>query len=817
MIPISIVIFAQVPPPDHGQSRMVRRTLDALLSDPERFEVHHVNARFSETLEDVGASSFSKLGLSIKYLVQALRLRTQINNPILLYVPGPVKWSAVLRDWLLLGILRLFYRRVVFHWHAIGHGEWANGSSRLALSGPTWLDSMARFVSRQLLDQPYSSFSVSASSRNDALAVSSLHELVVPNGIQDPCPDFDSTVKLERVKRLQELKSDASPCFRILFLSRGTEEKGLFDALEALRLLIASSSVDWKFEVTFAGGLDHSLEDRFKREIAELEIAIPKRLRVRLMGYVSGEEKSNCYVKHDLFLSPSRWESFGLTVLEAMAFGMRVVAASSDGVQGVLPPSYPWLAPVSCPDILAKILQGCCEDMLKDQNAREGCELRARFLEHFQLKDFSHNLKKAFIEIGKHSGNFDSLEIKPSTNIFREQRSCISESQDARQRSWREVTGKQPCNIPTISLSVYLADQTPKLGRSLGISRMTDGVLGELQKRKEIALRGVASLSSIRMPDGIACKTMPWNTRNLFMRVLSDHIHPLFDKASPSQVCYYPKGFLPALSALGSPSVVTIHDTIVQYYAEHYPAWRSRLEYAYWAAMLKHTLTHASHVLTVSQESKRQIIDFMLRHQLPPKEITVTYEPCLYENIPQPVDPVKESYVLHLSSLEPHKKTAWLVDFWLQHKDDQLPVLHVVGTLPKEVRKAASASERIRIFPFLDDADLRAQFEHARALVFPSEIEGFGLPAIEAYYLGTPVCFVKGTSVEEVLSVATDVGGFDLTDPSSFVKALDQVLALPAEEVHRIGLRLRETYAAKKVVDRMCEVFQKAAQVDGEG
>ena len=85
------------------------------------------------------------------------------------------------------------------------------------------------------------------------------------------------------------------------------------------------------------------------------------------------------------------------------------------------------------------------------------------------------------------------------------------------------------------------------------------------------------------------------------------------------------------------------------------------------------------------------------------------------------------------------------------------------------------------------------------------------MPAIEAYYLGTPVCFVKGTSVEEVLALAADVGGFSLDDPESLFSALDDVLNLPTESIRESGLKLRKAYAADRVVDRMVKVFERVA------
>jgi glycosyltransferase involved in cell wall biosynthesis len=82
---------------------------------------------------------------------------------------------------------------------------------------------------------------------------------------------------------------------------------------------------------------------------------------------------------------------------------------------------------------------------------------------------------------------------------------------------------------------------------------------------------------------------------------------------------------------------------------------------------------------------------------------------------------------------------------------------------------------------------------------------------LEAYYLGTPVCFVKGTSVGEVLSVATGKGGFSLAQPESVFSALEEVMAMDADEIRACGLKLRETYASNKVCERMLAVFREMA------
>jgi glycosyltransferase involved in cell wall biosynthesis len=257
--------------------------------------------------------------------------------------------------------------------------------------------------------------------------------------------------------------------------------------------------------------------------------------------------------------------------------------------------------------------------------------------------------------------------------------------------------------------------------------------------------------------------------------------------------------------------VVTIHDTIIQYDEDHYPEWRHPWEYAYWSKMLKHTLLNADRIMTVSESSKDQIERFMARHSIRSKPIIVTYEPCLYESLEQPVEPHKENYVIHLASSEPHKRTAHLIRWWHEAEmmGRELPTLHLIGSVPEEVVSLLADSHSIVRRAFLSESALQAVYLEARALILPSEIEGFGLPALEAYYLGTPVCYVKGTSVEEVLKVATSHGGFTLDDSESLFSAVSQVMSMTPQEVRECGLKLREVYAAEKVIERMMAVFQQ--------
>ena len=857
---IPIVIFAQVPPLEHGQSRMVSQAVETLRKRPEDFEIHHINTKFSTSLDDIGEGSFAKLGLAIKYLAQALWIRRLSSQSILYYVPGPVKWSSILRDWVSLGFLRLLYSRVVFHWHAIGQGEWAHGSDRLTLVGPKWMDHFARKISAWALDEPFASIAVSDNSRKDSLAIASKRELVICNGIEDPCPEFDKKLIPLKLDRQQELATTDAPCFKILFLSHGTLEKGIIDALECMGAILEHCDPSWCFEVTFAGGISDSIITRFDWTADKLLSRWTGRIRIIEKDYLSGNEKHQCFIDHDIFLAPSRWESFGLTVIEAMAYGMPIVAATSDGVKGVLPNGHPYLSPVANPPALAEKLLECCSAMRTAGSLEDVRALRACFLSHYQIRDFSAKLTDVFLELGAADGADLAALASHDEENEEDDNKVVTPYQDPKTSSASPFPGASadqcygasvkakkstalrkstPSSLAAatpkdrfiqakphgiagttalreIRITAYLADQNPGYDRSFGISRMTQVVMDALQKRPSLDIEVIVSETSQQAPESISSvQRLPWGTRKKWIRLLTDHFHPLFSqRGRAADLSYYPKGYLPMLSGFCHPSVVTIHDTIIQYDEDNYPQWRNRFEYGYWEMLLKHTLREADAILTVSETSKGQIESFMDRHGIPRKAVEVTYEPCLYERIPQPVaEEKKKDFVIHLASCEPHKRTEHLIRWWdtAMATGRTLPTLHLIGNVPPEAAHLVGRSKGIVKRPFLDDLELQDAYRSARALILPSEIEGFGLPALEAYYLGTPVCFVRETSVEEILAVATGKGGFTLDESDSLFAALDEVLAMEPAEIRGCGLKLRETYAAEKVAERMMAVFHKLA------
>ncbi|MEI7911768.1 MAG: glycosyltransferase family 1 protein [Verrucomicrobiota bacterium] len=103
------------------------------------------------------------------------------------------------------------------------------------------------------------------------------------------------------------------------------------------------------------------------------------------------------------------------------------------------------------------------------------------------------------------------------------------------------------------------------------------------------------------------------------------------------------------------------------------------------------------------------------------------------------------------------------------------------------IERAVAASpfrERIRLEGFVDNAELPLWYAAAEALVFPSLMEGFGLPLLEAQACGTRIACADATSLPEVAGPAGIL--FDGRDETSIAAAMARLATMPPDERRRL-------------------------------
>lgn len=351
-----------------------------------------------------------------------------------------------------------------------------------------------------------------------------------------------------------------------------------------------------------------------------------------------------------------------------------------------------------------------------------------------------------------------------------------------------------------LSVALYLADQNPHRDRSLGIPRATGAIADALAGR--VALHQITSASSLALGAADATTRIPLRTDRAAGRAFVDALHPALVRP-PADVWFYPKGFLSPILRPAAPTLALVHDTILVHYRRRYPEARSTAAYAYWVGLLRRTLARADRVATVSETARAQILAYCDDEGLRPPPVDVIYAATPFADV-EPTSPAGPPYALHLASAAPHKRTRWLLEAWdtLRTSRD-LPELLLVGGLDDEAAALAERLPGVRRSGRVSDAQLAELLRGASAVLVPSEIEGFGLPVLEAYASGTPVCVTAGTSLDEVLRVGTDRGLFSLDDPTTLGDALDDVRTMTPDTIREVQQALRERFSPEALGDRV--------------
>lgn len=145
----------------------------------------------------------------------------------------------------------------------------------------------------------------------------------------------------------------------ILFLSRIEEGKGIYEAIDAFRLLREKCPFA---TLTVAG-------DGAELENARTYVRTEALDGVRFLGWITGEQKHQAFSDADVYLFPTRWgEGMPNSVLEAMAYGLPVITRPVGGLVDFFEPGkMGYLTDSSDPRVLASLL----ERLARDPNLRQ--------------------------------------------------------------------------------------------------------------------------------------------------------------------------------------------------------------------------------------------------------------------------------------------------------------------------------------------------------------------------------------------------------------------------------------------------------------
>lgn len=239
----------------------------------------------------------------------------------------------------------------------------------------------------------------------------------------------------------------------------------------------------------------------------------------------------------------------------------------------------------------------------------------------------------------------------------------------------------------------------------------------------------------------------------------------------------------------GIPNIYTIHDLVPL-----------RLPYTtldnkrYYFRLIKKCIEVAARICTVSEQSKMDIEAFF-----PPAKGTVfnTYQAVdvfsstelksdeqAYDEVMGLYGLKPKSYFLFFGAIEPKKNVGRLIEAFMSIPlDSTLVIAGSMAWKSDEEMKLYNSlisqdprlKRRIKILGYLPHPFLVSLIRSAKAVVFPSLYEGFGLPVLEAMELGTPtLCSREGSLTEVAGDASVFVDAYEVGSIASGLESLER-------------------------------------------
>lgn len=233
-------------------------------------------------------------------------------------------------------------------------------------------------------------------------------------------------------------------------------------------------------------------------------------------------------------------------------------------------------------------------------------------------------------------------------------------------------------------------------------------------------------------------------------------------------------------------TVLTVHDVLFERFPEYFTKW----DYYTMKWGVRRSCERADHIITVSETSKRDLIEL---YGLDASKISVTYpgaETCF-----RPLDATEsrkllketygigEEFILYVGAIQPRKNIPRLLTAFANLKyEHQLPhKLVIVGPsawLPNntfESLERSPAKKDVLMTGYIPRKHLPYFYNAASIFTYVSMCEGFGLPILEAMACGTPTVTSRVSALQEV---AGDAALFvDPGDEDSIASAIWKILS----------------------------------------
>ena len=272
----------------------------------------------------------------------------------------------------------------------------------------------------------------------------------------------------------------------------------------------------------------------------------------------------------------------------------------------------------------------------------------------------------------------------------------------------------------------------------------------------------------------------------------------------------------------GVKSVVTVHDLTPWLYPNS-PRQRNWLYQQIYRYVLKHSCLNAAAIVVPSIGTKEDIIKYL---KINPNKIHVVYESVSkrFKDSVEIDNPVKflskyninSSYILYVGQLRQHKNLINLIKafalFCQDQKGYQLVIAGKRDPLALEIEtkiKELNLEDKVIITGYIADDEIANLYKLAKAFVFPSLYEGFGIPPLEAMASGIPVLSSNASVMPEILGNAALY--FNPKDFQDIANSIGKMISSPELQKSFIdkGFKQVDKYSFYNMAKQILSIYLK--------
>ncbi len=358
-----ILFLSPLPPPHYGSAMSSEECLQ-ILRNSKKFKVKNIKLNYSKDMTDLGVINFDK----IKGIFEVSSQILNVKNFDFIYFMPALNGFGLYRDSFFIWLCKLFLRKkMIFHIRErISDEQWGNFFYRILYK--------INFRNTKIIV-------LDKTLKRDLHGVVSDDKIsVLPNAIKN-------VISVGKFKKIID-KRAKQKSFNILFLSNMDKTKGWPKLLESCKIL---NNRGINFKCTFIGAW---LSDSDKKEFYKFIEKNNLQKKVFSLGRKTGEERDAIIENSELLVFPTSYrpETFGRVIIEAMMFGLPVIANGIAAIPNIIQHGETgFILKKNSPEEIANYIE-----KLKDKKLRieMGIAGRKRFLKEYEIKKYSKKFEK---------------------------------------------------------------------------------------------------------------------------------------------------------------------------------------------------------------------------------------------------------------------------------------------------------------------------------------------------------------------------------------------------------------------------------------